>query len=206
MRPRINAVRDLFGLGPIASVDDFLRRCDLMLVTTAEPFEYPRSDWGDGVLLVGANAWEPPQDTPVWLDEVDRPIVLVTTSSERQDDEALVRTALEALADEPVFVVATMPAGGALDRAAGLVVPANARVERFVPHGPVLDRAEVSGAGVRLPAKRLTPSRLRDAVREAMGRRDGAGAVREGFASAGGAATAADAIERRLLDGSAALS
>ena len=238
MRPRIDEVRAGFGLGPVASVDDFLRRCDLMLVTTAEPFEYARSDWGDDVLLVGASAWEPPQAVPAWLDAVDRPVVLVTTSSERQDDAVLVRAALEALAGEPVFVVATMPAG----LAAGLDVPANARVEEFVPHGPVLDRAavavthggmgatqkalvrgvpvvvvpfgrdqlevarraEVSGAGVRLPAKRLTPERLRDAVRDARGRTPAAQAVAAGFARAGGATTAADAIEQRLHDGSAA--
>jgi MGT family glycosyltransferase len=239
MRPRINEVRAGFGLGPVVSVDDFLRRCGLMLVATAEPFEYPRSDWGDDVLLVGASPWEPPQPAPAWLDAVDRPIVLVTTSSEQQDDAVLVRTALEALADEPVFVVATMPAG----LTAGLDVPANARVERFVPHAAVLDRAavavthggmgatqkalvrgvpvvvvpfgrdqlevarraEVSGAGVRLPSRRLTPKRLRAAVRDAMGRTTSARAVADGFARAGGAGAAADAVEQRLLNGSAAL-
>jgi hypothetical protein len=41
------------------------------------------------------------------------------------------------LADENVYVVATLPSA---DRG-GLRVPANARVEQFLPHGPVLDRA-----------------------------------------------------------------
>ena len=77
---------------------------------------------------------------PEWLHDLEQPLVLVTTSSEFQDDGALVRTALEALADEPVTVVATMPAGVPDD----LVVPANARVERFVPHGPILERAAVA--------------------------------------------------------------
>ncbi len=163
------------------------------------------------------------------------PLVLVTTSSEFQDDGVLVRTALEALADEPVRVVATMPAGVP----AGLVVPSNARVERFVPHGPVLDRAcvavthggmgatqkalsrgvpvcavpfgrdqlevarrvEVSGAGTRLPAKRLNPPRLRDAVRTAMDCVDGARRVAQGYLATGGASAAADAVETRLPSG-----
>ena len=90
--------------------------------------------------MIGASAWEPPAEAPAWLDTIDRPLVLVTTSSEFQDDGVLVRTALEALADEPVSVVATMPAGVPDD----LVVPANARVERFVPHGPLLERADVA--------------------------------------------------------------
>jgi MGT family glycosyltransferase len=68
---------------------------------------------------------------------VTDPIVLVTTSSEYQDDGRLVEAALEGLAGEPVTVVATLPAGDT-ER---FKAPRNARVERFVPHGPVLDRA-----------------------------------------------------------------
>lgn len=183
--------------------------------------------------LVGPCAWEPPAEAPGWLAPIGRPIVLVTTSSEFQDDGALVRVALQALADEPVAVVATVPAGDPADYR----VPANARVERFVPHGPVLERAacavthggmgatqkalahgvpvvavpfgrdqfevarrvEVAGAGVRLHPRRLSPERLRAAVREAMTMADGARRVREGYAAAGGPTRAADLVEQRLL-------
>jgi len=48
-----------------------------------------------------------------------------------------VQVALQALADEPVAVIATLPASAP----AHLDVPANARVARFIPHGPILDRA-----------------------------------------------------------------
>jgi MGT family glycosyltransferase len=87
--------------------------------------------------MVGPCAWEPASDPPSWLDEITRPIVLVTTSSEFQDDGRLAQTALDALADEPVTVVVTLPSGDP----SLLRVPANARVERFIPHGLVLDRA-----------------------------------------------------------------
>ncbi len=140
MRPRIAELRAAQGLPPVGSADEFFRRAPLMLVTTAEPFEYHHEDWGADIVMIGASAWEPPAEAPEWLDDVDRPLVLVTTSSEFQDDGVLVRTALEALADEPVTVVATMPAGVPDD----LVVPANARVERFLPHGPILERAAVA--------------------------------------------------------------
>jgi MGT family glycosyltransferase len=56
-------------------------------------------------------------------------------------------------------------------------------------------RVEVAGAGVRLSPKRVTPERLADAVRTAMGRRAGAQRVSRAFAAAGGATAAADAIE-----------
>lgn len=237
MTPRANAVRAGLGLPPLRSLDGLFRLPPLLLSLTAEPFEYPRRDWPSNVVLVGPCAWDPPASagTPEWLTEIERPIVLVTTSSEFQADERLVRAALDGLRDEPVFVVATLPAGD--PSALGFEVPANARVERFVPHGAVLDRAvvavthggmgatqkalargvpvvavpfgrdqfevarrvEVSGAGVRLPASRLTPERLRDAVRAAMARRDGARHIADAFRRAGGPGAAADAVERRLL-------
>jgi MGT family glycosyltransferase len=200
---------------------------------TAEPFEYPRSDWPDSVRLVGPCAWDPPAEPPGWLADVQRPLVLVTTSSEFQDDGRLVRTALEALAHEELDVVATLPAADAT----GIDVPANARVLPFVPHAPLLERAacaithggmgatqkalargvpvcavpfgrdqlevarrvDVSGAGTRLPARRLTPERLRKQVHEALARREGAQRIATAFERAGGAAAAADAFEKRLL-------
>ncbi len=133
---RLNEVRARVGVGPVDATTMFTRP-PLMLYMTAEPFEYPRSDWPPNVRLVGPCAWDPPAEPPVWLDAIERPLVLVTTSSEFQDDGRLVRTALEALAGEDVEVVATLPAADA----AGFDVPANARVMAFVPHGPLLERA-----------------------------------------------------------------
>lgn len=232
MLPIVNEVRRRVGVPEVANATEMLTTAPLMLVTTAEPFEYPKSDWPASAALVGPCEWEPPLDPPAWLDDVRDPIVLVTTSSEAQDDERLVRIALEGLADEPVHVVATMPAGvrGTLD------VPSNAHVEDFAPHGAILDRAAVavthggmgatqkalgrgvpvcvvpfgrdqmevaqrvrqSGAGVSLSARRLTPARLRDAVREARTCAAGARRIADAFAAAGGPVAAADAIERSL--------
>ena len=169
---------------------------------------------------------------PDWLEAIQQPIALVTTSSVFQDDGILVRTALEALAGRPVHIVATMPAGLADD----LQVPANATIGEFLPHRPVLDRAavaithggmgatqkalahgvpvcvvpfgrdqlevarrvEVSDSGTRLPAKNLTPQRLRDAITKAMTKRAGAQRVAAGYAATGGPATGANAIEQRF--------
>ena len=88
--------------------------------------------------MIGPCMYEPAMDAvPDWLQAIDRPIVLVTTSSQEQADSKLVVAAMAALADEPVHVVATLPAGLPRD-----VIPTpNATVLEFVPHGPVLDRA-----------------------------------------------------------------
>jgi MGT family glycosyltransferase len=232
MMPKVNAVRTEHGLKPLKNADALYGRPPLLLCLTAEPFEYPRLDWPGNVVLVGPCDWDPDSAAPAWLDEIASPIVLVTTSSEFQGDARLVQAALDALREEPVFVVATLPAGDP----AALRVPANARVERFVPHRPLLDRAavavthggmggtqkalargvpvcavpfgrdqfevarrvEVAGAGTRLPAKRLTPERLRDKIRQAMDCGDGAREIAAAFAAAGGPRAAADTIERQL--------
>ena len=135
--PPVNHIRAGLALPPIRGVNDIFARVPLLLYLTAEPFEYPRSDWPDNIVMVGPCAWEPPSDRPAWLDDIDRPIVLVTTSSEFQNDARLVQVAFQALVDEPVAVVATLPCGDP----AHLSAPANARVARFIPHGPILDRA-----------------------------------------------------------------
>ena len=72
-----------------------------------------------------------------WLNEIDRPIVLVSTSSERQNDAALGIAALQALADEPVHTVATFPCGVP----DGIEIPTNATVAEVLPHGRLLERA-----------------------------------------------------------------
>jgi MGT family glycosyltransferase len=237
MLPSLNAVRADLGLSRLQAADDIYLRPPLVLYLTAEPFEYPRSDWPPSVVMVGPCDWDPPLDPPPWLEQVTEPIVLVTTSTEFQDDGRLVRAALEGLAGEPVTVVATLPAGNAADFA----IPGHARLERFIPHSLLLDRSvvavthggmgatqkalvrgvpvcavpfgrdqfevarrvEVSGAGTSLPAKRLSPERLRAKVHEAMNRTKDATRLAAALAAPGGPTAAADAFEHRLLTTSA---
>lgn len=231
--PRFNEIRASLDIPPVYSADEAFTRPALMLVTTSEPFEYRRSDWPALVVLVGSLSWEPPVQTPGWLDDISDPLVLVTTSSEYQGDERIVEVALEALASEQVHVVATVPAGIRVDYR----VPPNAHVVEFVPHEPVLSRAvcahprwngatqkalasgvpvcvvpwgrdqhEVAqrvvqaDCGTTVARKKLTPDKLREAVRAAHAKTDGVARVREGFEAAGGASAAADEIERRLLE------
>jgi MGT family glycosyltransferase len=136
--PPINEIREELHLRRVGSMDEFWRRAPLMLVASGKPFEYPHADYGDAVQMIGPCPLDPGPDTvPDWLAAIDRPIVLVTTSSEKQDDDNLVTTAMAALADEPVHVVATVPAGEPDD----FTTTPNATVCGVVPHGMVLDRA-----------------------------------------------------------------
>jgi UDP:flavonoid glycosyltransferase YjiC (YdhE family) len=230
--PPVNVVRGRVGVPPVSGAADLFGAPPLLLYLTAEPFEYPRSDWPENVRLVGPCDWDPPSEPPRWLEHIEQPIVLVTTSSEFQDDGRLVRCALKALAREPVHVVATLPSGDP----ASFDAPANATVHSFIPHGPILERAacaithggmgatqkalargipvcavpfgrdqfevarrvQLADAGSRLPARRLSPKRLRVAVKNAMRCQEGARRVAEIYRNAGGAAAAADAVEQLI--------
>jgi MGT family glycosyltransferase len=149
----LNTIRTRTGLAPLHAVDELFRTPPLTLYLTAEPFEYPRGDWPESIVMVGPCAWEPPAQPPAWLDAVDEPIVLLTTSSEFQDDGRLVRVALQALAREPLHVIATVPAGDPAD----FDIPANAHVARYMPHGAVLERAvcAITHAGMGATQKAL---------------------------------------------------
>ena len=107
LRAGINPVRAGLGLAPVRSADELLRRAPGVLVATGKPFEYAHTEWGESVHLIGPAIFEPPsQGPPGWLDDIDLPVVLVTTASVRQRDTALVHTALRALGGEPVHIVA----------------------------------------------------------------------------------------------------
>ncbi|KGI67503.1 glycosyltransferase [Mycolicibacterium rufum] len=234
-RPAVAAItelRDRLGLSPVASLDAFLRRTPMLFLTTGTPFQYA-GDWGENVHMIGPCI--PPRatgDPPSWLTAIDRPIVLVTTSSEQQNDAGLVSAAVAALADDPVHVVATLPAGapdGVTDRP-------HVTIRRYVDHDLVLARAvcavthggmggtqralargvpvcvvpfgrdqfevarraEVAGCGTRLPARRLSVPRLREAIHEAMTMQQGAARVAEGFRATGGVGRGADLFEQLM--------
>jgi UDP:flavonoid glycosyltransferase YjiC (YdhE family) len=86
----MNPLRAELGLQPVRTIDDVYLAASVVLAYTAEPFEYPRSDWPAKVRLVGPGLWEPLADPPVWLDELSRPFVLVTCSTLFQNDRRLV--------------------------------------------------------------------------------------------------------------------
>ena len=149
----VNPVRRDLGLQPLYRLEQFYLAGSLVLAYTAEPFEYPRTDWPATVRLVGPGLWEPPVDRPGWLDELRQPLVLVTCSTAFQNDVRLAEVVCAAFNGEPYDVVLTT---GDVD-VSGLRAPPNVRVERFVPHSWVLDKAvcTVCHAGMGITQKSL---------------------------------------------------
>jgi MGT family glycosyltransferase len=134
---RLAEVRAQLSLPPFAHAEEIFLAPPLLLYMTAEPFEYPRQDWPERIVMVGPCNWEPPGELPTELNGIKAPLVLVTTSTDFQNDGRLVRTAFQALADEPFHLIATLPTAGAT----GMRTPANATVLRFAPHSPILARS-----------------------------------------------------------------
>jgi MGT family glycosyltransferase len=139
--PRLNELRVGAGLASLPSPIDVFDAPDRVLVLTGAPLEYPRSDLPPNVSFLGATSWDPPDPVPggpAYFDDEGDPWVLVTCSTDYQGDEALAATAIEALREEPVRVLVTIADAACATR---LPSAANARIERFVAHGPVLRRA-----------------------------------------------------------------
>jgi UDP:flavonoid glycosyltransferase YjiC (YdhE family) len=151
-RASLEPLRANLGLTRQRGVGDYVAAAPLAVYYTAEPFEYPRSDWPANVRLVGPGIWDPPADPPGWLAEIEKPLVLVTTSTEFDDGGRLVETALAGLRGEELDVVVTVAAGPS-----GFEAPTNARIEGFVPHGPVLSRCAcvVCHPGIGITQKAL---------------------------------------------------
>ena len=147
-----NSHRAALGLPAFNGIEDLYVVAPLLIQFSAEPFEYPR-EWPENVRLVGPALWEPPGPEPEWLAAERRPIVLVTASTEFQDDAELIRCALEAFAGRPYAIVATTAAHDPGD----FDIPPNARVERYLPHGPILRRAAavISHGGMGTTQKAL---------------------------------------------------
>ena len=103
-RRDLNGQRERLGLAPIERFHGGISP-DLALVATFPQLEYPRS-WPAGVEVTGPLMFEVPHPE-IELPPGDAPLVLVAPSTAHDSGNHLVRTALQALAEEPVRVVAT---------------------------------------------------------------------------------------------------
>ena len=227
---QLNPLRAELGVPPFKKINEFYLVADLVLAFTAEPFEYPRSDWSQQGPARRPRALGTARRGHRMAREMHRPLVLVTCSTLFQNDRKIAQIACEAFDGEPLDVVITTVE---IDPAS-FIAPANVRIERFVPHSPVLDQAacvvchagmgitqkalahgvpvvavpfgrdqpevarrvEVARAGVRLPARKLTPAGCEPRFAKRSKLRPGAERIAAAFAAAGGPTAAADALEQ----------
>jgi MGT family glycosyltransferase len=136
----LNAIRATMGVPALNSFEEIFTRPDLVLYRTAVPFDYPRQHWPRNVLAVGPGLWSPPSEEPDWIDDLPSPRILVSVSTEKQDDGAIIETALRALADEKASVIVTT---AALDPRAFHAPHDNVRITRFLSHARIIHKMDL---------------------------------------------------------------
>jgi MGT family glycosyltransferase len=136
-RRDLNVQRQRLDLPPIDRFHGGISP-DLALVATYPQLEYPRQ-WPAGVEITGPMTYEMPHPD-IELPPGNAPLVLVAPSTAHDSDNHLVRTALAALADEPVRVVATT------NRVAPqhpIDVPANATLVEWLSYSQMMPAASL---------------------------------------------------------------
>jgi UDP:flavonoid glycosyltransferase YjiC (YdhE family) len=103
-RDELNETRERLGLGPVERFHGGISEL-LAVVGTFPQLEYPR-EWAAHVRVTGPLFFELPGEE-VELPSGDTPLVLVAPSTSQDPECELLRVALDALADEPVRVLAT---------------------------------------------------------------------------------------------------
>lgn len=127
---------------------NLLSSASLVLHATDQVFDYGLDRLPARHHYVGPlGTWEPPGAQPAYVAEPGDPWVLVGLSTQLQDDLPLARSAINALADEPVRVLLTIGPDHRSEEIGSR--PANVWIENSVPHSAVLPASKllVSHAG-----------------------------------------------------------
>jgi len=131
----LNEIRLQLPVSRLHSYEDIFSKPDLVLYRTAEPFDYPRRKWPENILPIGPGLWAPPGKHPEWICDLPSPKILISISTELQNDGAIIETSLRALADEPGSVIVTTPD---LDPEEFRGLHPHAHITRFLPHAQVI--------------------------------------------------------------------
>jgi UDP:flavonoid glycosyltransferase YjiC (YdhE family) len=133
----LNQARGKLGLAPVERFHGGISE-RLALVATFPQLEYPRR-WPGHVHVTGPMLFELPY-RDVELPEGAAPLALVAPSTAQDPEAQLVRTTLEALADEPVRVVATL---NRMRPSRPVEVPANAVLVDWLSYSQVMPVADL---------------------------------------------------------------
>ena len=118
----------------------------LYLQPTVPEFEYPRRNLPETIHFIGPLLPEPSIDyiPPAWWNELqeNKLVVHVTQGTIANNPDDLIIPTLQALANEDLLVVATT-GGKPIETIKLTQIPANARIETFIPHYHLLPHVDV---------------------------------------------------------------
>ncbi|MGK5740293.1 glycosyltransferase [Micromonospora sp. URMC 103] len=136
----LNHAREALELPPVASLTEQILDVDRLLVLSSRSFELPDVRPPDHVRYVGPQLPKRRRPPAVRLPDGDEPLVLVSLSTTDQGQLDVLKRLLAGIALLPVRALVTL--GNSVD-ADQLDPPANAVLERFVPHESVLPHASL---------------------------------------------------------------
>lgn len=134
-RAEYNDCRAQLGLAPLPYRHSGLSR-SLTLVATLPQLEYPRR-WPSYVRIVGPLLWEPAGGAAVAPVEGGGPVVLVAPSTAQDRERRLLRAALDALATEPLRVIASTAGDD------DLAAPPNTVLAPWISYARTLPRCDL---------------------------------------------------------------
>ena len=137
-----NATRASLGLRPVTEHPCLGASSPYLVMLPWPPaFEYPRSDLPSQFWFVGPLVWQANLDgvpTSLSILEKTTPVVFISQGTVFNRDPVIVKLALQALACEPVQVVATVCRP--FDPMEFEPIPGNAILERYIPFSALADR------------------------------------------------------------------
>ena len=136
-RKELNATRSSLGLDPTDRLHGGMSE-RLVLVGTYPELEFPR-EWEPHVRVVGPLSYEIPHEE-ILLPPGEEPLVLVASSTAHDPQCELIRRSFEALAGEPVRVIATSN-GHFPER--GIEVPANGELVGWLSYSQLMPAADL---------------------------------------------------------------
>jgi UDP:flavonoid glycosyltransferase YjiC (YdhE family) len=139
-------LRSQVGL-PASPVHYFDKISPFLYLSPSIPeFDYSRSDLPPQVHFIGPLLSPPPSEftPPAWWDELagSKLVIHVTQGTVTTNPAELLMPTLQAMEHEDVLVVATT-GGAAIDTLKLTPLPANARIEPFIPHAHLLPHVDV---------------------------------------------------------------
>ena len=139
--PALNAARVALRLPAVGSLGEQHLAAEAMLLGTARAFDFAPPALPPHVRYVGPQLDDPAWAQPLpslWLDEDRRPLVLVAFSTSFQDHAGVLQRIIDAAADLPVRLLATL---GETIAPEELKPAPNARLVHSAPHNQVMPQA-----------------------------------------------------------------
>jgi UDP:flavonoid glycosyltransferase YjiC (YdhE family) len=136
-RDELNETRARLGLGPVERFHGGISEL-LAIVATFPQLEYPR-EWPAHVRVTGPLFFELPGEE-IAIPQGDKPLVVIAPSTAQDPECELLRVALDALADEPVRVLATT---NRHRPERPIEVPANAELVDWLLYSQAMPAADV---------------------------------------------------------------